>query len=316
MMNKRMLCVFSFAVIACTFGVEAEERAQGESRHTVGSTSFAILSPEGDVAGDPSASISFDKDIVVNGNGLPAGNYALDLHSVAGNDVHVVFSQHIGEEEGAKGKLKERLRLAVRFDEAPKVTGLQIGLELIEEKPRPKRKRKGGDDDEDDDDDGEQDRRRKPREPSATMTMHWGDHVAALTLQMTGWRWVGTPPPEVPTHLQMPWSLVFHSLNGLVEQSVDMHIEHFSDDFESDWHDGGSVEAQKQFFGWVGNGGGWEDSVLVLDQMKWTEDEGSVTFRNLKILAPRVQSFLEYTVKKRENGWKITYLYGPPESHV
>ena len=309
LIGKRMSCVLSLTAIGFTFGIQAEESPQGELRHTVGSTSFAILHPEGNLAGDPSASISFDKDIVVNGNGLPAGDYSLGLHPVAENDVHVVFSQHIGEEED---KLKERLRLAVRFDKAPKVNDLQIGLKLIEEKPRTQRNRKDGDDD----DDEEDDRRRRPRTPSATMTMHWGEQVATLTLQMTGWRWVGTPPPEVPAHLQTPWSLVLHSLNGLVEQSVDMHVEHFSEDFESDWHDGGSIEAQKQFFGWVGNGGGWEDSVLLLDQMEWTEGEGTVTFRNLKILAPRVQSFLEYTLEKREQGWKITYLLGPPESHV
>jgi len=302
MMGARILCATALAIIVCTISALAEDSEQGQSTHTIGSTSFAISYPEQNGTGDPSASFSFDKDIVVNGNGLPAGTYVLGLHAVAEDDVHVVFSQPAGEEGDAKDKLKERLRIAVRIDEAPDVNGLQIDLEPIKKKPEV---------------DGEKRRRKRgPSEPSATMKMHWGGHVAALTLQMTGVQWVGTPPPEIPEHLQKPWSLVLHSLNGLVEQNVEMHTKHFADDFESDWHDGGGKDAQVQFFGWLANGGGLEDSVLILDQMKWTEAEDSVTFRNLIILAPVVNSPLEYTVKKTDAGWQITYLNGPPESHV
>jgi len=303
MIGTRMVCAAALPVIFFTISALAEDNKQDQSSHTVGSTTFAISYPERNVAGDPSASLSFDKDIVVNGNGLPAGTYVLGLHAVAKDDVHVVFSQPSGKEEGtADGKLKERLRIAVRFNEAPDVSDLQIDLKPIKKKPE---------------EEGE-DRRRKrgPSEPSATMKLYWGDHVAALTLQMTGVRWVGTPPPEIPEHLQEPWSLVLHSLNGLVEQNVEMHTKYFADDFASDWHDGGGKDAQIQFFGWLANGGGLEDSVLILDQMKWTEAEDSVTFLNLIILAPVVNSPLEYTVEKTDAGWQITYLNGPPESHV
>lgn len=316
MMGLRMRCVAGLAVIIWTINAEAEDSGQGETSHTVGSTSIEISYPEGDATESPSASISFDKDIVVNGNDLPAGIYELGLHAVAKNDVHVVFGQHSGTDEGdTEGKLTERLRLAVRFEKAPDVDGLHIDIERIERKPEKKSELKAAREGEEDDEDGNEERR-GPREPSATMKVHWGGRVAALTLQMTGLRWVGTPPPDIPQHLQDPWALVLHSLNGIVDQNVEMHIEHFADDFASDWHDGGSIDAQVQFFGWLANGGGLEDSVLVLDKMEWTEAEDSVTFRNLFILAPVVQSSLEYTVEKSDAGWQITYLYGPPESHV
>jgi hypothetical protein len=297
--------------MACAISAQAEDSEQGESSHSIGSTSFAIFYPE-DVAGDPSASFSFDKDIIVNGNGLPAGTYELGLHAAAEDDVHVVFKQRTGEEEGnAEGTLKEQLRLAVRLDEAPVISGLQIQLERIEEQTEKKREK-----DDDEDDDGGGDRRRAPTEPSATMKIFWGGHVAALRLQMTGVRWVGTPPPDIPDHLQEPWALVLHSLNGLAEENVEMHVRDFSDDFESDWHDGGSKDAQIQFFGWMSGRGGLEGTVLLLDKLDWTEADNSVTFRNMIMMAPVTTSSLEYTVTKTDAGWQITYLYGPPESHI
>jgi hypothetical protein len=300
MVGVKGLFVAGLAVFLCAIAAQAEEGAREELSQAVGTTAFAISYAEGSVAGEPSASISFDKDIVVNGNGLSAGIYELGLHPVADDDVHVVFSQRVAGGEDGGVKIKERLRLAVRIDEAPEIDRLQIDIELIEKKSE---------------EDGERRRRRRrgPSEPSATMRMHWGGQSAALTLQMTGVHWVGTPPPEIPEHLQEPWSLALDSMNGLVEENMELHVKHFADNFESDWDDGGSEEAHVQFIGRALHEGGFEGSVLKLDKMEWTEAEGSVKFINAIVQAPATAAPLVYTVAKTDVGWKIIHLDGPKE---
>ena len=128
---------------------------------------------------------------------------------------------------------------------------------------------------------------------------------------MTGVLWRSTDPPKMPSELRQPWAIVHSSLMGFVHQSMDEHVEHFADNFESDWDDGGSQEAHTQMIGRMLYEGDFEDSVLKLDQVQWELEDGRIVFRGIVVLAPSGPSPLVYTVENTDQGWKIIHLDGP-----
>ena len=134
-----------------------------------------------------------------------------------------------------------------------------------------------------------------------------------VALQMTGVLWRSSPPPEIPAEIREPWAIVHSSLLGFVHQSMDQHVEHFAENFESDWDDGGSQEAHMQMIGRMLFGGGFEDTVLKLDQLEWEESDGRVVFRGMLVQAPIGSAPLVYTVEQTDNGWEIVHLDGPKQ---
>jgi len=130
---------------------------------------------------------------------------------------------------------------------------------------------------------------------------------------MTGLVWRHTPPPAIPEHLREPWAVVLSSLNGFVEEDMDKHVEHFAENFASDWDDGGSEEAHVQFIGRMLYSGEFEGTVLKLETLKWTESEERVLFRDIGVHSPWDSVLLEYTVEETSQGWKIVHLDGPNE---
>ena len=234
----------------------------------------------------PAARLAFDKDVRVAGNNLPAGVYDIELKVIAKHDVHLIFRS--GD--------KESLRVSVRPKELDEVRKKAIRLE-VEEPPPPQ--------------EGRRRRRRQQREPSAEIHFEWSGRRATLPLQMSGVLWRSTEPPKMPTELHQPWAIVHSSLMGFVHQSMDEHVEHFADNFESDWDDGGSQEAHMQMIGRMLYEGEFEDSVLKLDQLKWEQEDGRIKFRGIVVLAPSGPSPLAYTVENTDQDWKIIHLDGP-----
>ena len=308
MWHARMLSIAGLLACTCVTFARAENTTQlhpgGQLKQLVGSTSIEMTYAKQDAAAQsgansPSASITFDKGVRVNGNGLPAGTYEIKLYQVAADDFHVVFSQRKSDGKKAGGKSTERLRLAVRPDEAPKVDRPMIELEPVIVKPAAEGERRT--------------RRRRPPKPSAKMSFRWASRKATINLEMTGVLWRGTPTPELPDHIREPWALVLSSLNGFVESDMDKHVEHFADNFISDWDDGGSQEAHEQFVGRMLFSGEFEGTILKLDKLEWTENGSSVQFREIFMYTPFGTVRLEYKVEKTSLGWKIVHLDGPKE---
>lgn len=308
MSHVKMLSITGLLACSCLASAQAETAAQlhpgGQLKQSVGSTSIQMTYLEEDSnaqgeANSPSASITFDKDILVNGNFLPAGTYEMKLYHVAEDDTHVVFSQRNLDGGKTRGKNSERLRLAVRPADAPTVDHPMIELESVSVKPEDSGQRRS--------------RRRRRRNPTAKLNFRWDSRLATIRLEMTDRLWRPTPPPELPDHIREPWAIVLSSLNGFVHQSMDKHVEHFAENFISDWDDGGSQEAHEQFIGRMMLGGTFEGSVLKLDKLEWTEAGNSIQFRGMIVHATFGEASLDYKVEKTSDGWKIVHLDGPKE---
>ncbi len=279
-------------------GLETPAYSADRQSHTLGSTSISLSRP---TAESPDvALISFDKDVRANGNILPGGTYEIRVQQVAEDDAHVIFKQEIVKEGNGPKETKERLRIAVRPTANPSVDQLTLMLEVIPpEAPRESRRRS---------------RRRRPRPAVANLNLAWDDQVVSIELVMTGILWRDTAPPPVPEFIQAPWQVVLSSLKGLANQSWEQHSEHFADNFESDWDDGGSEEAHAQFIGRMLFDGAFESSVLQLDQLEWTEEnKDQVHFRGMTILGDFGRAALEYRTVNTAQGWKVVHLDGPKE---
>lgn len=235
-----------------------------ELSHTLGSTTITISHPNDETATDEMISVSFNEDVRIDGNELPAGKYWVAMRQVAENDIHVAFNPVA---EGADEAGEELLRLAVRPDKVRATNRLEVKVE-----PNPPVEEVYGEQEE-----------RRLKKPSAQVYLLSGGLRATLHLETTGARWESTPPPEMPEHIQEPWRIVLSSLNGLVEEDLAKHVANFDDDFVTDWDDGGSTEAYIQFLIRILDGGGLEGSVLRLDQVEWTEEGGSVQFRGIGV---------------------------------
>lgn len=293
--------LLAFTCLFQAHGIDGAQSRSGEVQSvTIGSTLINISRPVFEAQNPPSALITFDNDVRANGNILPGGTYEIGIQLIADDDAHVIFRERIREDREAQGKIRERLRLAVRPVDAPEVDQPTIEIEAVKP-PEPREGRRRS-------------RRRRPRPPAAKLNIHWEARAVTIDLVMTGLLWRSTPPPEIPAPVREPWAIVLSSLNGLVEQSLEKHAEHFADNFESDWDDGGSEEAHAQFVGRMLFDGSFEGSVLKLDKLLWTEnDDGSIHFRDMVILGGFGAASLEYRVAETKQGWKIIHLDGPKE---
>ena len=277
-----------FALSMCSVGVaESSIRLRpGEKlRKQIGSTNVQLAHHRTDATQNVfAATLEVDKDVRVARNDLPAGKYEVAVEVAKEDRVHVVF--RAGDEE--------LLRYAPRTELEHSIESPTIRLE-IEEPPLREGRR----------------RRRRHREPSVEFEFRWRDRRAVIEVQLTGRVWRSTPEPKLPDELDTPWSIVKSSLMGFVHQSMDEHVEHFANDFESDWDDGGSQEAHMQMIGRMLFEGEFEDTVLKLDQLKWEKAKEKLVFGGIVVQAPAGTFPLVYTVEKRSGKWKIVHLDGP-----
>lgn len=230
------------------------------------------------------ATLAFDKDVRVARNNLPAGTYDIAVEVAKKDYVYLVFRD--GNEES--------LRYRLRTEREDPIEGPAIRLEVEEPPPREGRRQ-----------------RRRRREPPVELEFRWQDRRAVVEIQLTGNVWRATLEPKLPDELGEPWSIVKSSLMGFVRQSMDEHVGHFANDFESDWDDGGSQEAHMQMIGRMLFEGEFEDTVLKLDKLKWESTEEKLVFRDIIVQAPAGTFPLVYTVAKRDGKWKIVHVDGP-----
>lgn len=285
---QRLLTTIVFLLIcSATVADTAISLRPGEKLNkTIGSTKFQLAHTR--LSGVTRkqlllATLAFDKDVRIQRNELPAGEYEIAVEVAKKNRVHFVF----------RTDKEEVFRYASRIEEGDPIESPTIRLE-IEEPPQ----REGR-------------RRRRRREPSVEFEFGWRDRRAVIEMQLTGRVWRSTPEPKLPEELVEPWSIVKSSLLGFVHQSMDEHVDHFSEDFESDWDDGGSQEAHMQMIGRMLFEGEFEDTVLKLDQVKWEKTDEKLVFRGITVQAPAGTFPLIYTVEKRNGKWEIVHLDGP-----
>jgi len=280
------IAVFSilFSLVMGSVGVAEspiEIRDGEDTLRKVGSTKVQIVHHQHAVKTRSellSATFNFDKDIRVARNEFPAGKYEATLEVNSKDRVYLVFC--VGKQEV--------FRYALRTEQRDRTDGPVIRL-LVEE-PDP----------------DEEDR----HEPFVELQFRWRDKLASVEIEMTGRDWRATPEPKLPDELRKPWSIAKTSLMGLVNESMDEHVEHFAEDFESDWDDGGSQEAHMQMIGRMLFEGALEDTVLKLDQLKWRKAKAKLVFQGIVLQAPDATFSLDYTVEKRSGRWKIVHLDG------
>jgi hypothetical protein len=294
-MPRSTLNLLSFLVLfLCIVGVQAAENTDTEKErvHTVGTTSITLASVS-------PASIMFDKDVRVNGNELPADTYEIEMVHVAEDDAQIIFKRRTIDGIPVKGAAKERLRLAIRPEGGPSVDDVTLGIVPIIPEERPE---------------GQRRRRRRPPPPRATLNLQWDALKASVALEMTGVLRRSTPPPEMPEAIRASWALVWDSLQGFVQESMEKHTEHFADNFESDWDDGGSQEAHEQMIGRMLYSGEFEGVILRLDKVAWEEEAGGVLhFSNVIIIVGSEEASLDYRIAMTDQGLKIVHLDGPKE---
>ncbi|MCH8193533.1 MAG: DUF2911 domain-containing protein [Planctomycetes bacterium] len=291
------------------------------SVHRIGTTTITLSSPKmaaftnWEESTAESASIGFDKDIRMNGNWVAAGSYSLRLQRVAENDLHVVLNLSVstGTTRDAK-RSGEVLRLAVRPVEAPAADSPSLGIKILREEEEEEEDRDENEEDEaeEEEEDGEEEEQEEEdyeeENRFAELYFHWGTRRAAVRLVMTGMRRRATPAPEMPRRVREPWSVVLSSLEALVAEDLEKHIEDFAEDFESGFDDGGSALAHAQLLGHFRRGGGLEGVLLNLDQVTWTADERSAEFRNIVIFTAEDRLVFAYRLAKTDKGWKTVYL--------
>jgi hypothetical protein len=294
-----------FALVVCARAEDlAHSNRRDESSQVVGSTPINIPYPVltvnvqaewnellgvgktwGTTASE-TTSTSFDKDVRVNGNWLPAGVDEISLHMAAENGLHLALGWPPSSERDATETTdREVLRLALRAASAPHVIALRITLETdADDDRRSVEKKEDERDKEEESGDEEEDEEREEeneKEDSARLSFHWGARKAAVRLEMTGMRRRTTPPPDIPEHIREPWAVVFTSVEALIAE--DLEKQNFADDFESDFDDGGSAAAHVQLLGHLKRGGILEGLTMSLEDLKWTADERTVEFRNIEI---------------------------------
>ena len=329
------------AIFMTLVAVWADDATLASSRaasvHKIGTTTITLSEPKDGVPArweegrsgcqtEP-ISIGFDKDVRMNGNWIPAGTYRITLQRVAENDFHVVLNQADFTGKKLDAELsREVLRLAVRPSDAPPTDRFRIGgIELLleeeeedtddDEEEEEEEDDEGDEQDEEDEDEGEDEEEEEEREEdheeddrSAELYFHWGTRKVTVRLEMTGMRRRATPAPEMPKPVRTPWSVVLASLEALVAEDLEKHIEAFADNFESDFDDGGSALAHAQLLGHIRRGGGLEGLLLSLDQVNWTADERSAEFRNIVIYTAEDRFVFTYRLVKTDEGWKTVYL--------
>ena len=98
------------------------------------------------------------------------------------------------------------------------------------------------------------------------------------------------------------------SLQALIAEDLEKHVEDFADDFESDFDDGGSAAAHVQLLGHVKRAGGLEGMAMSLEDLEWTADERTVEFRKIVIYMANGKLVLSYKLKSTDHGWKAIHL--------
>ena len=225
--------------------------------------------------------ITFEEDVEINGIRLATGTYGVYVYLVNDRDWQLVFSGNATGDAQRYDKADDVLRIAVRPEDAPRQKRLKMGIENIEE-----------------------------REDSheADLYLHWEKKKAALRLRMTGERRGKGLEPVIPEDAKPAWAVVESSLDGLIAENFVLHTRDFSEDFETDFGDGGSAAAHVQLLRNLRSGGLTEGMDLNLENLEIELGENEVTFKKVIVYSTLGTLDLTYVLRKHGEEWRVTYL--------
>ena len=227
--------------------------------------------------------ISFEENVKINGNDLPAGVYGFYIFLNRDDDWQLVFSRDSAGDSTDFNRADDVLRVAVTPQMAPHRERLQFGIEdFTDEEPY-----------------------------RAQLYLHWEKKKVALEVKMTGHRPSASDPPEIPREARAAWAVVQRSLGALVAEEIEEAIVDFAEDFETEFGDGGGKAAYAQLMNNLKRGGMLEEMDVDLSDLSVAVEGDEAVFKNIKVRAPVGAFTLFYVLERRDGRWVVVSLDEP-----
>ena len=247
---------------------------------------------------DEKTTITFEEDVEVNNIRLAAGTYGFYVYPVNDNDWQLVFSNDATGSAQRYDKVDDILRIAIRPERASRQKRLKMGIENIEEENLTVKHPGNG---------------IPARKGSfrADLFLHWERRKASLHLRMTGERRGMGLNPTLPENAVPAWTVVESSLAGLIAEDFAQHTRDFSDDFVTNFGDGGSTGSYIQFLGHHYRSGASEGIEINLEEMDFEIAEDKAMFKNIVVYFQFGALNFSYVLQKRGDAWQVTKLRVP-----
>jgi len=225
--------------------------------------------------------ITFEEDVEVNGIRLGTGTYGFYVYLVNDDDWQLVFSEDATGDPQRYARADDLLRIATRPKDASRQKRLKMGIENVKV---------------------------RGKSHQADLYLHWGKKKASLLIRMTGERRGMGLNPTIAETARPAWAIVNASLAGLIEEDFERHVEDFSDDFETDFGDGGGKGAHLQMLNSLSRGGLSEGMALNLEELEIEVEGDDATFSKIVVYSGLGTLDLSYELHRHGEDWKVTYL--------
>jgi len=248
--------------------------------------------------------ITFEEDVEVNNIRLGAGTYGFYVYPVNHHDWQLVFSKDtIGTAEEYDND-DDMLRVSVVPEESSFQESLKMGIEKIEMENDQEAENYGGSEGVFYD----------KEVSNANLFLHWEMKRANLKLFLTGERRgdQNNPlNPNIPDNAAKAWKIVKSSLIALAKEDFIGHTDHFSDEFLTNYGDGGGKASYIQFLGHSYRSGDSEGITINLELMKTEISEARIRFNNILVYFQHGAVNYSYELIKNENNWLVDKIRVP-----
>ena len=248
--------------------------------------------------------ITFEEDVKINNIRLGAGTYGFYVYPVNNNDWQIIFSKDINGTVDQYDKVDDMLRVSVVPQEASLQKDLKMGVENIEEEI-----------DNNSDDPGNLSGSIFENKPSiANFFLHWDVKRINLKLVLTGERrgYSGNPlNPNIPQKYVKAWKVVKASLLSLLTEDFIKHTENFSDDFLTNYGDGGGKVAYIQFLGHSYRSGDSEGITINIEEMTAEITENKILFNDILVYFQHGAINYTYELIKKQDLWLVHKIRVP-----
>jgi len=248
--------------------------------------------------------ITFEEDVKINNIRLGAGTYGFYVYPVNNHDWQIVFSKDITGSVDQYDKIDDMLRISVVPEEAPLQKQLNMGVETVEEEI-----------DNNSDDPGNLSGSIFENKPSiANFFLHWDVKRINLKLVLTGERRgnSGNPlNPNIPQQSIKAWKVVKASLLSLLNEDFIKHTENFSDNFLTNYGDGGGKASYIQFLGHSYRSGDSEGITINIEQMKTEITQDKILFYDIMVYFQHGAINYSYELINKDDLWLVHKIRVP-----
>lgn len=247
--------------------------------------------------------ITFEEDVEVNNIRLGAGTYGFYVYPVNEDDWQIVFSRDTAGTADEFDRLDDILRVSVSPEEAPFQEKLKMGIENIEAI------------DNNSEDPGNSSGSFFENKPSiGNLFLHWEMKRANLKLVFTGERRGNSNNPLNPSISQnsiKAWKVVKASLLALLKEDFIKHTENFSDDFVTNYGDGGGKASYIQFLGHSYRSGNSEGITINIEKMTTEITKEKIMFNDIMVYFQYGATNYSYELIKKEDNWVVDKIRIP-----